>query len=182
MYIRGGILPGGVVLAGAVACSANGTTIIDTIGDWGAATTAVWDHVGQEFAAPVDDNVLDTFEIGVGGQAGTYSFSIYQWDAVGGQTVGGAVFATPAGQTIHLLPIDDPSLPSAPDGDGSTVRQTVWGVDTADDLEALGAELSKDRDVTRAADGTLSTVDESGFAIIAAYVGVVVRRPLKFPG
>ncbi|MDA0654445.1 MAG: VOC family protein [Proteobacteria bacterium] len=77
----------------------------------------------------------------------------------------GAVFATPAGQTIHLRPIDDPSLPAAPDGDRSTVRQTVWGVDSADDLEKIGAEMSSDRDVARAADGTLSTVDESGFSI-----------------
>jgi len=86
----------------------------------------------------------------------------------------GAVFTTPAGQSIHLRLIDDPSLPPAPDGDGSTVRQTVWGVDTADDLEALGAELSKDRDVTHAADGTLSTVDESGFCL-----GFAVSQPIE---
>ncbi len=84
----------------------------------------------------------------------------------------GAVFYTLAGQTIRLLPIDDPSLPPAPDGDRSTVRQTVWGVDSADDLEALGAELSKDRDVAHAADGTLSTVDECGFCL-----GFTVAQP-----
>ncbi len=94
MCIRGRFLPGGVVLAGAVACSTNGTTIIDTIGNWGGAKTAVWDHVGQEFAALAIDNVLHTFEFGVGGQAGTYSFSIYEWDVVGSQVVGGALFAT----------------------------------------------------------------------------------------
>jgi len=77
----------------------------------------------------------------------------------------GAVFSTPAGQTIRLLAIDDPSLPPAPDGDRSTARHTVWGVDTADGLEAIGAELSTDRDVARAADGTLSAVDESGFSL-----------------
>ena len=41
----------------------------------------------------------------------------------------------------------------------------MWGVDVADDLEAIGAELSTDRNVARAADGTLSAVDESGFAL-----------------
>jgi catechol 2,3-dioxygenase-like lactoylglutathione lyase family enzyme len=86
----------------------------------------------------------------------------------------GAVFATPAGQTIHLLPIDDSSLPPAPDGYRSTVRQTVWGVDTADDLEVLGAELSKDHDVACAADGTLSTFDESGFSL-----GFKIARPVE---
>ena len=84
----------------------------------------------------------------------------------------GALFKTPAGQTIRLLPIDDPALPPAPDGDHSTLRQTVWGVDSADDLETLGAEVSKDRDVVSAADGTLSTVDESGFSI-----GFAITQP-----
>jgi catechol 2,3-dioxygenase-like lactoylglutathione lyase family enzyme len=84
----------------------------------------------------------------------------------------GATFKTPAGQTIHLRPIDDPSLPAAPDGDRSTVRHTVWGVDTADDLEKIGAEMSTDRKVVRAADGSIRTVDESGFSI-----GFAVTQP-----
>ncbi len=84
----------------------------------------------------------------------------------------GALFKTLAGQTISLRPIDDASLPPAPDGDRSTVRHTVWGVETADDLEAIGAELSTDREVTRAADGTLSAVDESGFSI-----GFAISQP-----
>jgi catechol 2,3-dioxygenase-like lactoylglutathione lyase family enzyme len=84
----------------------------------------------------------------------------------------GALFKTPAGQTIRLLPMDDPSLPAAPDGEKSTLRQTVWGVDSPDDLETIAAELAKDRDVARAADGSISTVDESGFSI-----GFAVSQP-----
>ncbi len=84
----------GAVAAFAVACAANGTTIIDTTGTWGGARTAVWDHVGQEFEVPANDNVLNTFEIGVGGMVGTYSFSIFEWDAVNAETIGGALFAT----------------------------------------------------------------------------------------
>ena len=84
----------------------------------------------------------------------------------------GAVFDTPAGQTIRLLPIDDPSLPAAPDGDRSTARQTVWSVYSVHELAALGADLSKDRDVARASDGTLSTFDDSGFSI-----GLTVTQP-----
>ncbi|NKB50463.1 MAG: hypothetical protein GKS02_13985 [Alphaproteobacteria bacterium] len=84
----------------------------------------------------------------------------------------GAVFRTPAGQTISLRPIDDATLPTAPDGEQSTLRQTVWGVESADDLAALAAELSTDREVTSATDGSLSTVDESGFSI-----GFAVSQP-----
>lgn len=85
----------------------------------------------------------------------------------------GAIFRTPVGQTVHIRPMDDASLPSAPDGDKSTVRRTVWGVDSADDLETIGAELSRDRDVARDADGTLHSVDEVGFAISFA-----IARPV----
>lgn len=84
----------------------------------------------------------------------------------------GALFKTLAGQTVHLRPIDDASLPPAPDEDRSTVRHTVWGVETDDDLDAIGAELSTDREVARAADGSLSAVDESGFSI-----GFAVSQP-----
>ena len=86
----------------------------------------------------------------------------------------GAVFKTPSGQTIRLLSIDDPSLPTAPDGDRSSTRQTVWGVETADDLEAIGAELSKDRDVASAPDGSLSAFDESGFSL-----GFAISQPAE---
>jgi len=84
----------------------------------------------------------------------------------------GAVFATPAGQTIRILPHDDRALPAAPDGDGSTLRHAVWGVDSADDLEALAGALADDREVVRDADGSLRTVDECGFSI-----GLAVSRP-----
>ncbi len=86
--------PSGVVAALAVASVASGTTIIDTTGSWPGARTAVWDHVGQEFEVPAIDNVLSTFELGVGGAEGVYSFSIYEWDDVDDHVVGGALFAT----------------------------------------------------------------------------------------
>ena len=84
----------GAVAALAVAGAVDGTTIIDTTGSWGGARTAVWDHVGQEFEVPATDNVLGTFEIGVGGAAGIYTFSIFEWDSMSARTVGGALFAT----------------------------------------------------------------------------------------
>ena len=84
----------GAAIAFAFASAASGTTIIDTTGSWGGARTNVWDHVGQEFEVPATDNVLSTFEIGVGGAVGSYSFSIFEWDAGNTQTVGEALFAT----------------------------------------------------------------------------------------
>ena len=47
----------------------------------------------------------------------------------------GAIFATPVGQTIYLLDKNDSSLPSAPSDNKSTVRKTVWGVDSEEELE-----------------------------------------------
>jgi catechol 2,3-dioxygenase-like lactoylglutathione lyase family enzyme len=79
----------------------------------------------------------------------------------------GATFRTPTSQFIHLRPIGDPSLPSAPES-GPTMREAVWGVDSKPALEAIGAELSKDREVKRTPDGVLHARDEIGFAIAFA--------------
>jgi Glyoxalase/Bleomycin resistance protein/Dioxygenase superfamily len=73
-------------------------------------------------------------------------------------------FRTPVNQFVHLHRIDDPSLPAALAA-GSNVREIVWGVDTAVSRDAIGAELSRDREVTGDQSGTLHTRDESGFAI-----------------
>lgn len=89
----------------------------------------------------------------------------------------GAVFRTLENQTIHVRPADDPDLPAAPDS-GATLREAVWGIDSAAGLEALGAELARDRDVTVDSGGTLHTVDESGFAI---GFRVAERTPLDPP-
>lgn len=76
----------------------------------------------------------------------------------------GAAFRTCENQIIHIRHADDPALPAAPD-EAPTLREAVWGVDTASGLDAIGAEISRDRDVAAGDDGTLHTVDESGFAI-----------------
>ena len=68
-----------------------------------------------------------------------------------------AVFRTQENQTIVLRQEDA--------GAGSTLRETVWGVDSKDALDAIGAELSKDREVTTDSDGGLHSHDETGFAI-----------------
>ena len=76
----------------------------------------------------------------------------------------GATFRTPENQFVHIRAADDPALPASPEA-GSTLREAVWGVDDAAGLEEVGAELARDRDVARDADGTLHCIDETGFAI-----------------
>ena len=74
------------------------------------------------------------------------------------------VFRTQAGQEIELRPHDDPDLPPAPEP-GSTVREVVWGVDTREALDALATDLTRDREVRRDPDGSLHTLDETGYGL-----------------
>jgi catechol 2,3-dioxygenase-like lactoylglutathione lyase family enzyme len=76
----------------------------------------------------------------------------------------GAKFALPTGQTVEIRGEGDSALPAAIEK-GPTVRETVWGVDTKDALDAVGAELARDRDLKRDADGTLHTKDDIGLPI-----------------
>lgn len=63
------------------------------------------------------------------------------------------VFEVATGSRVILRRIDDPTIPPSyfP---GNGVRETVFGVDTAEALEALVAGLETDRAVRRDADGT----------------------------
>jgi hypothetical protein len=76
----------------------------------------------------------------------------------------GADFALPDRTTVCLRPIDDHALP-APLVPGSTVRETVWGVDSGKDIDTIAAELAKDRAVRQSADGILHAVDDLGYAV-----------------
>jgi catechol 2,3-dioxygenase-like lactoylglutathione lyase family enzyme len=88
-------------------------------------------------------------------------------------------FATRAGQIVELRPADDPSLPPAVE-EGSTLREVVWGVDTAEALGELAAALAADREIRRDG-GEVHTVDETGFG-----VGLAVSSPAanqaEYPG
>jgi len=88
-------------------------------------------------------------------------------------------WALPDRTTVVLRPIDDPSLPP-PLVSGSTVRETVWGVDSEQSLKAVAAELSKDRKVVQSEDGTVHAVDDIGYAMgfrITAREPVSTRLP-----
>lgn len=86
----------------------------------------------------------------------------------------GATLTTQLGQAVHLRPLADPSLPAGLE-EGSTIREVVWGVDTADELRRVGDALAADRDVREDADGSLHTTDLSGYGLGLA---VAARNPL----
>ena len=76
----------------------------------------------------------------------------------------GAVFRTPENQFVHRRGGDDDTLAPSPEA-GPTICETVWGVDDKAGLDAIGAELTKDREVTADADGVLHSKDETGFSV-----------------
>jgi catechol 2,3-dioxygenase-like lactoylglutathione lyase family enzyme len=76
----------------------------------------------------------------------------------------GAAFEAADGTSVVLRHASDPSLPAA-NAPAPNLRETLYGVADAATLEAIGAELTTDREVTRDAGGTLHTLDDGGFAI-----------------
>lgn len=83
------------------------------------------------------------------------------------QGAAGADFALQDGATLQLRTANHPSLPAKalnwePHLSGSTVREVIWGAADPGTLNAVGEELSKDRNVTTDHEGTLHTVDDNG--------------------
>ncbi|MFT3907578.1 MAG: VOC family protein [Steroidobacteraceae bacterium] len=79
-------------------------------------------------------------------------------------TPSGGIFRALDNTYIEVRKSTDLGLPPmmAP---SPNVRDTVYGVQTKADIEAIGAELSRDRECKLDAEGTLRTVDDSGFHI-----------------
>ncbi len=82
------------------------------------------------------------------------------------------------GTGVLLRHRTDPRLP-APMETANTLRETVYGVADEASLQAIEAELSKDRSVVRGDDGVLRTVDDMGFAL---GFKISQRRALELPG
>ena len=76
----------------------------------------------------------------------------------------GADFRLAEGSSVLVRPIDDPSLPP-PFAPGPGLRELVWGVDSEASLDAIAAELGRDRPVRRDDGGTLHAIDDAGIAI-----------------
>ncbi|CAM3595742.1 Metapyrocatechase 2 [Pseudomonas reidholzensis] len=72
----------------------------------------------------------------------------------------------------------DPRLPAAMET-ANTLRETVYGVADEDTLQAIEAELRKDREVIRGEDGVLRAVDDMGFAL---GFQITQRRALELAG
>ena len=81
------------------------------------------------------------------------------------------------GTSVVVRAKDDPSLPP-PMGTATQLRETVYGVADAATLDAIEAELRRDREVVRN-NGVLRCVDDMGFALAFQ---VTVRRPLTMAG
>jgi catechol 2,3-dioxygenase-like lactoylglutathione lyase family enzyme len=89
----------------------------------------------------------------------------------------GARFEALDGTAIIIRYANDPQLPPAI-GPAPSIRETVYGVATAADLDAIEAELRRDREATRDTQGVLHSVDDMGFSIAFQ---VTVRRPYSAP-
>jgi len=63
-----------------------------------------------------------------------------------------------------IRPKDDPALPP-PLPTATMLRKTLYGVADAAALDAIAAELRRDREVRRLADGSIESVDDMGFII-----------------
>ena len=77
------------------------------------------------------------------------------------------------GTAVVLRAKDDLALPPGL-GTANLLRETVYGVADAATLDAIEAELHRDREVSRR-DGVLRCVDDTGFALAFQ---VTVRRPI----
>jgi len=100
-----------------------------------------------------------------------YGLTETEWSEAGGH------FEALDGTGFTIRRRDDAALPD-PLPTGSMLRQTIWGVEDAATLDAIEAELSKDREVRRAGDGLLACKDDAGFQIAFR---VTKRRMLDLP-
>lgn len=68
------------------------------------------------------------------------------------------------GSNVILRYLDDPLVPKSPYL-GKGVKEVIWGVDTAENLEALVARVSQTQEVRRTEDGTVHFATCSGLPI-----------------
>lgn len=81
------------------------------------------------------------------------------------------------GTAVVLRPAQDPSLPPALKA-APSLRETTYGVADEKSLKEIAAELAKDREVRRGADGSITCVDDMGFAL---RFKLTCRRPFTAP-
>jgi catechol-2,3-dioxygenase len=94
-----------------------------------------------------------------------------------GLTASGGSFEALDGSRIVIAHKDDAALPP-PLGTASMLRKTIYGVADAATLQAIAAELRRDRDVRKLPDGSIEAEDDMGFVL---GFQVTVRRKLQMP-
>jgi hypothetical protein len=90
---------------------------------------------------------------------------------------GGCRFEALDGTAVVLKDAKDSTLPP-PMGPAPSLRETVYGVADAETLELVAAELRKDREIKRGPAGSVSCVDDMGFALRFERT---IRRPYSAP-
>lgn len=97
-----------------------------------------------------------------------------------------ACFRLASGSRIIVLRHGDPRLPSPDPFPGDGLKETIWGVDSQENLEALVVGLATDRDVRRDADGTAHCVcpdgQPIGLRLWAKQPVVSQASPVNSPG
>jgi len=76
-----------------------------------------------------------------------------------------AVFETRQGPRVLVQDVSSEDFPFPAPQPGSSLREVVWGVDTADDIDRIATRLAPSHPVTRDADGSLHSVDPYGYGI-----------------
>ncbi|RQS14516.1 VOC family protein [Burkholderia sp. Bp8998] len=106
----------------------------------------------------------DTLVFGVDDVAACRQYLLdYGLLPVRGDDTGGR-FEALDGTGIDIARRDDPALPPAL-GTASMLRKTIYGVADAATIDAIAAELRRDREVSTLADGSIESLDDMGFAI-----------------
>jgi catechol 2,3-dioxygenase-like lactoylglutathione lyase family enzyme len=101
------------------------------------------------------------------------------------QTQSVSTFELEEGSKVVLRQLNDPQLPRS-ELVGPGVREVVWGVDSPESLDALSADLRRDREVRRDSDGTVHFLTDCGlpFALrlFAKRRAVTAPDALNAPG
>jgi hypothetical protein len=96
------------------------------------------------------------------------------------------VFRLASGSRVIVLRHGDARLPSPDPFPGNGIKETVWGVDSAENLERIVASLSREVPVTRDADGTAHAVcpdgQPIGLRVWAKRPVVSETSPVNTPG
>lgn len=119
---------------------------------------------------------LDSLIFGVDDFEGSAQF-LRDYGLVEKKLAGGAAFEALDGTSVAIYDSKATDLPAPPNA-ACMLRKTVLGVDAVHTLDLIERELSKDREVRRLADGTIESIDDSGFVL---GFQVTVRRPIDAP-